>query len=180
MYLLAMNNAEDPATERSPYDAAAALLGDVAEAANIPPLVLKAWLDRKVIPLSEYDQPAIGKGSARIFTFRRVLSIAIMAELTRLGITPSRAAAIGYFVTDTKGYFGTGLLVIYGGQDASIDEKSVRLFTGKVGSLRVNKILENVPSATIVSLTRVYLSAMDVLVERGRKMSAAVDDASAS
>jgi hypothetical protein len=78
------------------------LFGDVLRATNVTAPVLKAWLSRapKVIALGAYDQDARGKGSARLFTLRRVLSIGITAELVRLGIKASHAGLLGYTYTD--------------------------------------------------------------------------------
>jgi hypothetical protein len=78
------------------------LLGDVAAAAGMSETVLKAWLSRdpKVIPLGPYDKPARGKGSAREFTLRRIISVALVAELVRLGISPGRAGPWAHALTD--------------------------------------------------------------------------------
>jgi len=80
------------------------LLGDLAAATGMTENVLKAWLSRepKVIPLGPHDKPGRGKGSSREFTLRRVISVAIAAELVRLGITPGRAGLWAYTLTDVK------------------------------------------------------------------------------
>lgn len=80
------------------WDMPAFLLADAAEAACVKTNILKAWLDRQVIPLGPSDREALGRGSARVFTLRRVVCIAIMAELARLGMTPSSAAVISAVV----------------------------------------------------------------------------------
>lgn len=77
-------------------DSPAWLLNSVAASTGVGLAVLKAWLSRDpvVVPLGPYDQEARGKGSARLFTLRRVLAVAITAELVRLGIAPSRAGEL--------------------------------------------------------------------------------------
>jgi hypothetical protein len=81
------------------------LLGDAAFTAGLSTTVLKAWLSRPpfVISLGEADTKPLGKGSARIFTLRRIVNIAVTAELVRLGITPKQAGAIGFHLTDQLG-----------------------------------------------------------------------------
>ena len=84
------------------------LLGDLAAVTDMTETTLKAWLSRepKVIPLGPYDKPALGKGSAREFTLRRVISVAIIAELVRLGIAPAKAGFWAYTLTDVKLWAG--------------------------------------------------------------------------
>lgn len=81
------------------------LLGDAAFTAGLSTTVLKAWLSRPpfVISLGEADTKPLGKGSARIFTLRRIVNIAVTAELVRLGVTPKQAGAIGFHMTDQLG-----------------------------------------------------------------------------
>jgi hypothetical protein len=71
------------------------LLGQVAFAAGISSNLLKAWIERKIVPLGEHDRAAHGKGSSRVFTLRRALVVAHTAELVRLGIPPSMAGSAG-------------------------------------------------------------------------------------
>jgi hypothetical protein len=80
-------------------DAPKFLAGDVAAALRLSETLLKAWLQRKLIPMGSHDMPAIGKGSARVFTLRRIISIGIGAELVRLGFSPSRAFAMAFMAT---------------------------------------------------------------------------------
>ncbi len=81
------------------------LLGDAAFSADLSTSVLKAWLSREplIIMLGETDMKPLGKGSARIFTLRRVVNIGVTAELVRMGITPKMAGLIGYHITDGMG-----------------------------------------------------------------------------
>jgi hypothetical protein len=83
-------------------DAPRYLLGDAAAAAGISVNTLKAWVSRdpKIIPLGFYDQEGRGKGTPRLFTLRRVIAIAVTAELTTLGINPSRAGDLALAFTD--------------------------------------------------------------------------------
>jgi hypothetical protein len=81
-------------------DAPKFLAGDVAAALCLSETLLKAWLQRKLIPMGSHDMPAIGKGSARVFTLRRIISIGIGAELVRLGFSPSRAFIMAFGATD--------------------------------------------------------------------------------
>jgi hypothetical protein len=79
------------------------LLADVVAVTGMSQNVIKAWLTRgepPAIPLGPFDRPALGKGSARVFTLRRVISIALTAELVRLGLAPSRAGLLAYALTD--------------------------------------------------------------------------------
>jgi hypothetical protein len=84
------------------FDQPRYLLGDAAAAAGLNVNLLKSWLSRepKVIPFGPYDHEAIGKGSARVFTLRRVVSIAIAAELVRLGVTALKAGGLAFSMTD--------------------------------------------------------------------------------
>jgi hypothetical protein len=80
------------------------LLGDAAAGANVSASTLKAWVSRdpKIIQLGFYDQEGRGKGTPRLFTLRRVISIAVAAELVTLGINPSRAGDLALAFTDYK------------------------------------------------------------------------------
>jgi len=77
------------------------LLGTAAHAAGISANLLKAWVARTppTIPLSNAETPIRGKGSSRLFTLRRVISVGIAFELTRLGVTASAAGKIATVVT---------------------------------------------------------------------------------
>lgn len=71
------------------------LLGQVAYAAGVSSNLLKAWVARKIIPMGEHDREAHGKGSARVFTFRRALAIGFAAELVKLGLSATEAGRLG-------------------------------------------------------------------------------------
>ena len=81
------------------------LLGDAAYAADIPTNGLKAWLGRdpKVIWLGDKDTKSLGRGSARVLTLRRVINIAIVAELVRLNVAPQKAGEIAVLMTEVAG-----------------------------------------------------------------------------
>jgi hypothetical protein len=80
------------------------LLGDAAAAAGISLNLLKSWVTREpcVIPFGKYDGKPLGKGSARLFTLRRILSVSVAAELVALGVTASRAGLLAHYFTDAK------------------------------------------------------------------------------
>ena len=84
------------------FDTPRYVLGDAADAAGISTSLLKAWITREpiVVPLGVYDQVGRGKGTPRLFTLRRVISIAVAAELVALGINPSRAGNLAFGFTD--------------------------------------------------------------------------------
>ena len=106
MYLPDMNVTSRKQTRRRASTPAASLdkpvflLGEVAEAAGITETVLKAWIARKVVPVGKFDIAAQGKGRARLFTLRRAISVAVTAELVRLGVTASQAALFALALTD--------------------------------------------------------------------------------
>ena len=76
------------------------LLGQVAFAAGVSSNLLKAWVARKIIPMGEHDREAHGKGSARVFTFRRALAIGFAAELVKLGVSAAEAGRLGTRAVD--------------------------------------------------------------------------------
>ena len=88
----------DPELDEARY-----LPGDAAAAAGLSMPVLKAWVSREpvVIRFGPHDRQPLGKGSARVFTLRRVLCLAFTAELVRLGLKPSSAGAVAYAYTDS-------------------------------------------------------------------------------
>lgn len=88
------------------WDTPQFLLGDAAAAAGLKPNVLKAWLTRKIVNMGRHDHAASGKGSSRLFTLRSVLSIALTAELVRLGLPPARAVSPADNVTELKKKIG--------------------------------------------------------------------------
>lgn len=78
-------------------------LADVLRATGLSPHRLARWLDRGVIQLRPYDGESDGSGAPRMFSLRRVLHIAIVAELTRLGISAARASRAALAFTDERG-----------------------------------------------------------------------------
>lgn len=82
------------------WDEALYLFGDAAAASGVSPNLLKAWLRRQVVPLGRYDLKGQGKGSSSQFTLRTIFSITLLAEMVRLGLSPSRAARIAKTTTD--------------------------------------------------------------------------------
>jgi hypothetical protein len=105
-----MNTVPDSTPEAGSYarnphmDDPKYLLGDAAMAAGITTTLLKSWLSRepRVIHFGPYDHEGRGKGSTRLFTLRRILSVAIAAELVQLGVTASRAGHLAFIFTDTQ------------------------------------------------------------------------------
>ena len=111
------------------FDEPRFLLADAAAVAGISTNLLKSWLSRKpiVIALGPHDREPIGKGSSRVFTLRRILTIALTAEMTRLGITPSHAGLLASSFTDMA-------------------------WPGESWETRQNKILVAYPSSNTISL----------------------------
>lgn len=67
-------------------------LGDLAKVTRLPVGTVRMWLERKILELDQNDIDASGKGSARQFTLRTLYLAATMAEISRLGVSPSHAA----------------------------------------------------------------------------------------
>lgn len=123
-----------PLTAFNPYwDEPRYILGDAAAASGLTPNLLKSWLFRKHISLGPHDREASGKGSSRFLSLRRVLSIALAAEMVRLGLSPSRAGAIAHAATafafdetlEAEGHTEwptDSLLVIYPADETHSDE----------------------------------------------------------
>jgi hypothetical protein len=152
------------------------LLSDVAAAAEVNTNVLKAWLDREVVPLGANDRPALGRGSGRVFTLRRVFSIAIMAELTRMGITPSRASALAFMVTDnTVSVPGVelslrtasegGYLIVSAGEEAG---ESHFDFIPARSKVPVAEIMGARRSMAVISFSALFGRVFEALVRRGK------------
>jgi len=68
-------------------------LGAVAKAAGVPNSTLASWLQREQIELMKGDKKTAGTGDHRLFSWFRVINIAIVAELNRLGIPPSAGSS---------------------------------------------------------------------------------------
>lgn len=78
---------------RSPdLDAPIYSLSDLARVTQLPVGTVRMWLERKILALGDHDIDASGKGSTRQFTLRTVYLAATMADITRLGVSPSQAA----------------------------------------------------------------------------------------
>jgi hypothetical protein len=77
----------DTALDTSTYS-----LGDLVKITRLPIGTVRMWLERKILELGPYDKDASGKGSTRQFTLRTVYLAATMAEIARLGVSPSIAA----------------------------------------------------------------------------------------
>ena len=86
------------------WDVARYQLSEAAEAAGVSAWVLRAWVSRRpiIILFGKHDREPSGKGSARLFTARRVLATAIVRELVSLGFAPARAGPIALRCTDAK------------------------------------------------------------------------------
>lgn len=82
---------------------------DACKAAGIESATLKNWLlpDRHAILMSEEDRRAAGSGRPHLFTYRRVMQIALTAELVSLGFAPRRAGTMAAGFTDVgEGFSG--------------------------------------------------------------------------
>jgi hypothetical protein len=88
----------------SDWDTPRFLLRDAATAAGISVGLLKAWVSRepKVIHFGSLDRSATGRGTPRLLTLRRVVCIALAAELVSLGFTASRAGSVASTFTDSE------------------------------------------------------------------------------
>ena len=99
MYLIGMDSApirrDNPRLDEPRY-----LLGQVAHAAGISANLLKSWIDREIIVLGRHDRTAHGKGSSRVFTLRRVLAVAVAAELVSMGMPAADAGYSGQGIVD--------------------------------------------------------------------------------
>jgi hypothetical protein len=116
------------------------LLGDAAAVAEISTTLLKAWLTRepRVVRFGPYDHRAHGKGSARLFTLRRVLCVSLIAELTRLGLSASHAGRIAYMTTDAE-FPSLGSTIPAHREDVILvlyPDHELSLYTGSGDSLR--------------------------------------------
>jgi hypothetical protein len=102
-------------------DAPQFFTADACKAAGIEQSTLKNWIVRSppAILISEEDRASIGaagpshermaggSGRSHLFTFRRVMQIALCAELVRLGFPPRKAGLIAAGFTDLGiGSFG--------------------------------------------------------------------------
>lgn len=58
---------------------------DAARVAGLPESVIRSWVERRIVVLSDKDRDAAGRGQTRLFSFETMLQIAVGAELVRLG-----------------------------------------------------------------------------------------------
>jgi len=86
------NNPLAPADFDPALDTPIFALGDLVKVTRLPIGTVRMWLERKILAMGPNDKDASGKGSTRQFSLRTVYLAATMAELARLGITPSQAA----------------------------------------------------------------------------------------
>jgi hypothetical protein len=165
------------------------LLGDVAAAAGIDVNLTKSWVSREpnIIPLGEHDRQAFGKGSSRLFTLRRILSVAIAAELVRLGLSASHAGLLAHEFTDAKvPNFETGkdtreyqsldpgtLLVVYPDQEGALylipggEDPTVRKL------LRRSRPPSSDPSGScaVLNYDEILERVMSALAARGKELT---------
>jgi hypothetical protein len=85
---------------------------DVCRAVNTDPVNLKNWITGGVILMSDSDREQfnikgllnerldLGSGRSHLFTLRQVIQVALVAELTRLGVPPSKAGVLALGFTD--------------------------------------------------------------------------------
>lgn len=67
---------------------------DVADAAGLRESVVRSWVERGHVVLSDEDRDAAGRGQTRLFCFETALQIAVAAELTRLGFASGHACRV--------------------------------------------------------------------------------------
>jgi hypothetical protein len=152
------------------------LLGDAAAGANISASLLKMWVSRdpKVISFGFYDQEGRGKGTPRLFTLRRVTSIAVAAELVALGIKPSRAGDLARAYTDYKHKEGRYIelaeptfLIVEPRSTALILETSASRTFGQVLNRTVPSTGEKPASFAVISASAVKQRVIARLKRRG-------------
>ena len=81
-----------PSKPDSELDLPEFTFSELVRAAKLPSGTVKMWIERSILKLGIFDIQSQGKGSARMFTLRTLYLAATMAEITRLGVTPSCAA----------------------------------------------------------------------------------------
>jgi hypothetical protein len=74
----------------------------VCAAAGISPVILKSWVSRKpnIVMLHEDERPTVSAAPI-LYSFARVMQIAIMAQLVRAGWQPSHAADAAIVFTES-------------------------------------------------------------------------------
>jgi hypothetical protein len=173
-------------------------LGTVAKAVGVPNATLASWLQRGQIELLKEwkDKQSAGTGDHRLFSWHRILNIAVVAELNRLGIPPSAGSSQAALA-----FSDFGDTVAYWGEEAPPSERLpgelyrtgetyliVRSIDGKLEA-DVARKLDNVwsaPGASVIrpgspdSLDHYTASAvvidMKLLVHRVHRHLAAVDE----
>jgi hypothetical protein len=136
--------------------------------------VLKAWLSRepRVVALGPFDREAIGKGSSRVFTLRRVLATALTGELVRLGIAPSRAGASVFAATDDAiaSHFisSEAVLILHGEDGLTITDKKVTLADLFETNISQAADARPPPSFVAVSIGRIFEMVESRLKARGK------------
>jgi hypothetical protein len=75
---------------------------DVCRAAQIDAVTLRNWISRDppAITLREHDRKALRSGKPHLFTYRRVLQVALTADLVRLGFAPRKAGMMAAGFTE--------------------------------------------------------------------------------
>lgn len=76
---------------------------DVARATGVSLATLKNWISRDppAVLMSDADRQSSTSGRSHLFTFNRIMQVALTAELVRLGIGPRRAGLLAATFTDT-------------------------------------------------------------------------------
>jgi DNA-binding transcriptional MerR regulator len=140
-------------------------LSQVASVAGIGAPTLGAWLDRKLINI-----PASGTGNHRSFSRDDIVRVALVAELTRLGIAVGEAAkAAATFCDDA-----------HGDRDASELFKSGKtfLFVDADGARVVN--IDASSEQFEAAMASVYAEARTAIVLNVNEVARRVDAALAS
>ena len=87
-----------PSKPDSELDLPEFTFSELVRAAKLPSGTVKMWIERSLLKLGTFDIQSQGKGSARMFTLRTLYLAATMAEITRLGVSPSAAAVWAEFM----------------------------------------------------------------------------------
>ena len=153
------------------------LLTDVAVVTGISTNVLKSWLSREpiAVQLGPYDRQAMGKGSSRVFTLRRVLSIALAAELIRLGIAPSRSGFMAQWYTDRRikkedswEQRENQLLVAHSSSDPSLLFSFITDKSGIIDLFEHPETGQTLKSCVVVNFKQIKADVIEGLKSRGK------------
>ncbi len=109
-----------------------------AAAAGIPTETLSTWLKRPNLSMVAHDDPAPdvlapGRGRGRLFTRRSVIRIAIMARLTRIGLSVDAAHSAAMRFSDV----GTGSAA-YEGEQLTVQRGPGDLFPSGGTVMRID------------------------------------------